>query len=156
MSDIDDSRAQPDDSGDEQAIAEAMDDDKVLGMDMATDAPRGAEEFGTTPIEESGGESVEERDRRYERDGDLREPGRPLAGLMEPDDEFGDDETKELVAEQGDEPEFLSAEEAAIHERRPLTDDPEEEPLVDLREHPGEEHIGHGGLDDAATRDTAG
>jgi len=48
-----------------------------------------------------------------DRDDDGSDP--PVAGLLDPDDDLGDDETKELVALVGDEPDVLSAEEAAIH-----------------------------------------
>jgi hypothetical protein len=127
---------------DEQTSAERLDDDKAgenpaeseLSLGVAGDEPLGVEDVGITPLEESGGESVRERDARTVPDGDLREPPHATAGLLDPDDEFGDDETKELVGVMGDEPDLLSPEEAAIHEREPLTDDLEEEPLVDLRE----------------------
>lgn len=37
------------------------------------------------------------------------------AALIDPDDEFGEDTTKELVALEGDELDTLTAEESAIH-----------------------------------------
>jgi hypothetical protein len=141
---------------DEQSTAESLDDDKVRGVDFPADEPVAVEDFGTTPLEESGGESFEQRVAREEPDGDLREPPRPSAGLLDPDDEFGDDETKELVGVAGDEPDQLTAEEAAIHIREPTTDDEEEEPLIDLAERLDASHHGHEGLDGASLKDTQG
>jgi hypothetical protein len=141
---------------DEQSTAESLDDDKVRGVDFPADEPLAVEDFGTTPLEESGGESFEQRVAREVPDGDLREPARPSAGLLAPDDEFGDDETKELVGVAGDEPDQLSAEEAAIHIREPATDDEEEEPLVDLTESLDASRRGHEGLDGASLKDHQG
>lgn len=109
---------------DEQSVAESLDDDAVDVTDYPPDRLQGADQFGTTPVEEHGGESVGQRDRRYDHREDLGEAQEPLAGLLDEDDPFDDDTTAELVAVEGDEPDTYSAEEAAVH----LTDEVPREP----------------------------
>lgn len=103
------------DATDEQATAESLDDDVVEVSEYPPEELQGADEFGTTADEEWGGESVAERDDRYDHRDDLRGDAPPLAGLLDEDDEFEEDETAELVAVEGDEPDSYSAEEAAVH-----------------------------------------
>ena len=103
------------DPGD-QATAEQIDEDAIDPTDFPPERPLGAAEFGTTGVEESGGESLAQRFDREDHREDLREEPASMAGIAAPDDEFGEDETPELVGDQVDEPDLLSAEEAAVHE----------------------------------------
>jgi hypothetical protein len=115
-------------SPDEQDAAEQLDDEAFDAADYPPEQPLGVEEFGVTAVEEEGRESVIERDRRQDHQADLREPPPPVANLIEPDmtDAPGlADDTAELVADRADEPDLLSAEEAAMH----LVGEPEERDL---------------------------
>jgi hypothetical protein len=105
-------------SPDEQDAAEQLDDEAVDAADYPPEQPLGVEEFGVTAVEEEGRESVVQRDRREDHRADLREPPPPVANMIEPDmtDAPGlADDTAELVADRADEPDILSAEEAAMH-----------------------------------------
>jgi hypothetical protein len=102
------------DGGDEQDLAEGLDDDTDLG-EYPPDRLQGAGRAGTTASEAAGGESVAERDVRYDHRQDLREAPLPMAGLIDVEDGFDADHTEELVAERGDEPDSYSAEEQAVH-----------------------------------------
>ena len=106
------------DSGmDEQTQAEqlsAIDDDtdeELLG-EFPPDRLRGAEAYGAGGTETT--ESVEARAAR-EQPERLRPRDETSAGLSDPDDAYGEDETSELVADRVDEPDRPSAEEQAMH-----------------------------------------
>jgi hypothetical protein len=100
---------------DDQVAAEQLDEDGMELDDYPPDRLQGAGRSGTTASEASGGESVAERDVRYDHRQDLREPAPPMAGLVDVQDGFDPDLTRELVADQVDEPDGYSAEEAAMH-----------------------------------------
>lgn len=100
---------------DEQATAERVDADKIDPGDFPPERPLGVEEWGTTPREEEARESVRLRGERTDERDDLREPPEPVAGLLHPEDDGEADVTGEAVALEGDEPDVLSAEEAAMH-----------------------------------------
>lgn len=104
------------DSGmDEQTQAEqlsAVDEDEETLGEFPPDRLRGAEAYGAggtgTPdsVEARAAREVPER---------LRSGDDTAAGLSDPDDAYGEDETAELVADRVDEPDRPSAEEQAMH-----------------------------------------
>lgn len=100
---------------DDQVAAEQLDDDGIDLSDYPPERLHGAGRAGTTASQAGGGESVAERDARYDHRQYVHEPPPPMAGLIDVQDGFDADLTQELVADQGDEPDVYSAEEAAMH-----------------------------------------
>ena len=100
---------------DDQVAAEQLDDDGIDLDDYPPERLHGAGRSGTTASQASGGESVAERDARYDHRQDLREPAPPMAGLIDVQGDSEADLTRELVADWADEPDVRSAEEAAMH-----------------------------------------
>ena len=88
-----------DDTDDDQAVAEGLDDEELSG-EYPPDEPLGIDDEGVTGLEQLGGESVSERDDRtepevWERGAAASETGPQLEG--EPEPGTTDDE-KDLVA----------------------------------------------------------
>ena len=114
MTDMTDTSADSDDDqnqGSEQS--DGLTEEEVSVTDIPPEKPWGAEAYGA-----GGADAVEGFAERVARENpDFPVPGddHPLAGIAATDDEFDDDETAESVADQVDEPEELSAEEAAMH-----------------------------------------
>jgi hypothetical protein len=105
------------DAADDQSQGSEQSDDlteeEVAVADLAPEKPWGAEAYGA-----GGADVIEgfaERVARENPDFPVAGDDHPVAGLAAHDDEFGEDETGESVADQVDEPEELSAEEAAMH-----------------------------------------
>lgn len=104
---------------DEQANAERLDDDVVDEGDYPPEHPLGVDRFGTTGVEEEGGESVRQRAAQEDPRRDLRERDEAVGGLLAPDEEAGLDVEGEALATEGDRPDQLSAEEEAVHLEEP-------------------------------------
>ena len=108
-------------AGDEQNTGseqfDAVDDGDVSLSDLPPEKPWGAEAYGAGGADALDG--VAERAARENPEVELPGDDRTLGGLTDVDDPYGDDLTAESVAELGDEPSQLSAEEAAMHSYSP-------------------------------------
>lgn len=105
------------DAGDDQNRGseqfDSITEEELLPADFPPDKPWGAQAYGA-----GGADTLEgfaERSARENPEVPLHGADRPFAGLSQVDDPFDDDLTAESVADEVDEPEELSAEEAAIH-----------------------------------------
>jgi hypothetical protein len=109
------------DPGDDQASGseqfDAVDDDEVSLTDLPPEKPWGAEAYGAGGADALDG--VIERAARENPEVEAPGDDRSLGGLTDVDDPDGEDLTAESVAELGDEPAQLSAEEAAMHSYSP-------------------------------------
>ena len=92
---------------------DAVEEDELSPADFPPEKPWGAEAYG------AGGADVEDtvagRSARENPDFPVYGDDHPVAGLTDVDDAFDDDLTAESVADEVDEPDELSAEEAAMH-----------------------------------------
>jgi hypothetical protein len=105
------------DSGDDQNQGseqfDAVTEEELTPADFPPDKPWGAEAYGAGGADTV--EGVAERAARENPDFPVHGDDHPVAGLSDVDDAFDDDLTAESVADEVDEPDELSAEEAAMH-----------------------------------------
>lgn len=120
-------------SGSEQF--DAVDDGEMDLSDLPPEKPWGAEAYGAGGADTLDG--VIERAARENPDLEVPGDDRSLGGLTDVDDPYGEDLTAESVAELGDEPSQLTAEEAAMHSYSP------EEAIEHGLDPDGPEHDGY-------------
>jgi hypothetical protein len=109
------------DAGDDQSTGseqfDAVDDDELSLADLPPDKPWGAQAYGAGGADAPDG--LAERAARENPEKAVPGDDRALGGLLDVDDPYGEDLTAESVAELGDEPAAMSAEEAAMHSYSP-------------------------------------
>ncbi len=96
---------------------DAVTEEEMSLSDIPPDKPWGAEAYGAGGTETP--DSVAAREARENPDFPVYADDEPVAALTDVGDPFEDDVTAESVAELGDQPETLSAEEAAMHAYSP-------------------------------------
>jgi hypothetical protein len=111
MTDTSADAADDQNQGSEQS--DGLTEEEVRVADIPPEKPWGAEAYGA-----GGADVIEgfaERVARENPDFPVHGDDHPVAGIASTDGEFAEDDTPESVADQVDEPDELSAEEAAMH-----------------------------------------